>query len=133
MRGRTLIETHHSVQCTRNSNSTVCSVTYLHVIYILTHTYCIVPTLISLNMSFMSVTMMWTFEFSCLFRLFQMVYNLPDESCFLISTVKGQLIMLGKVILPVRRLSRCIFDKDFNVLFSFIALPLQMNWAKDSI
>lgn len=81
------------------------------------HTYCIVPTLLSLNMSFMSVTMMWIFEFSCLFCLFQMVYNLPDESCFLISTVKGQLIMLGKVILPVRRLSRCMFDKEFNVLF----------------
>lgn len=124
---------------TRNNSSTVSSVTYLHVIYspVLSKVHCVVYVFINPSLaSKRSVTSKTTFYLTCSispcpFHFFQMVYNLPDESCFLISTVKGEFIMHLPPALHFG-FERSFINQDLMYFLSRFSL-LQMNWAKDSI
>lgn len=104
---------------------------YLHVVYGLCvcHTHCVAlpsRTCVQPKQTFNLLRMFHELQRFTLFCFFtslpQMVYNFPDESCFLISTVKGQQSLLT----DRKPQPRSLLDEDVMSPFTF---PPLCRWV----
>lgn len=106
-------------------------VSYLHVVYglFVCHTHCVAlrsRTCVLPKQTFNLLRMLHELQRFTLFCFFtslpQMVYNFPDESCFLISTVKGQQSLLT----DRKPQPRSLLDEDVMSPFTF---PPLCRWV----